>query len=460
MVGAAAGALAACTEPAPAPAPVTPMRFPDGFVWGAATSAYQVEGAAKEDGRGESIWDRFSHSPGLVRNGDTGDVATDHYHRYAQDVALMAELGLKSYRFSISWPRIQPTGSGPVNQKGLDFYKRLVEALRQRGIAPMATLFHWDLPQALQDAGGWESRDVADRFGDYAAIVYDALGDVVPTFLTLNEPKTVVNVGYIYGVHAPGIMSSAKAWVAAHHLMLAHGLAVQALRASGKKAKVGPALNLNPVYPAQDAARAAAELRDGFENRFWLDAVLKGAYPKDVLDEIAKRSPMADHVRDGDLKTISAPIDLLGVQYYNPIYVNANSRDVLLHPTSEAPWQQLYPQGLQDILGQVKRGYGDVPLVVTENGIATPDRLGAGDTVDDQARVAFLREHLAAAHRAITEGVELIGYHAWSLMDNFEWAEGYGQRWGLVYIDYSTQRRVLKSSARWYSSVIRTNALA
>jgi beta-glucosidase len=244
--------------------------------------------------------------------------------------------------------------------------------------------------------------------------------------------------------------------------MLAHGLAVQALRASGKPAKVGPALNLHPVYPAQDRdeTRAQVVLRDGFENRFWLDPVLKGAYPEDILDEVAKRSPMAKHIRDGDLKTISAPIDLLGVQYYTPLYVDANGRDVTQHPTSEAPWQQIYPQGLQDILVQVKRGYGDVPLVVTENGIPTPDRLGAGDSVDDQARIGFLRDHLAAAHRAIAEGVKLIGYHAWSFMDNFEWAEGYGQRWGLVYIDYPTQRRIPKASARWYSGLIRTNTLA
>ncbi|WP_117211254.1 GH1 family beta-glucosidase [Allorhizocola rhizosphaerae] len=442
-------ALAACTRDTPVPEP--PRRFPEGFVWGSATSAYQVEGAAREDGRGPSIWDTFSGTPGKTRNGETGLIAADHYHRYAEDVELMASLGLRSYRFSIAWPRIQPTGAGPANPKGLDFYKRLVEALRAKDIAPVATLFHWDLPQALQDAGGWEARDTAARFADYATIMYEALGDMVPTFLTLNEPKTVVQVGYLWGAHAPGFRSPQKAWVAAHHLMLAHGMAVQALRATGKPAKVGPALNLAPVYPASDtdAARAAAHLRGGIENRFWLDAVLRGSYPSDVLSSIGVEVP----VRPGDMQTIASPVDLLGIQYYNPLFVTDSGPDSIVTklPTSQADWQQIHPDGLYDILTWVKREYGDIPLVITENGIPVVE------ASDDKERIEFLRGHFIAAHRALEAGVRLTGYHVWSLLDNFEWAEGYSQRWGLVYVDYPTQRRIPKASAHWYAEVIRTN---
>jgi beta-glucosidase len=392
-------------------------------------------------------------------------VAADHYRRYAEDVALMSRLGLTSYRFSISWPRVQPTGTGKANPRGLDFYKRLVDALRGKGIAPMATLFHWDLPQALQDRQeGWEARDTAYRFAEYASLVYAALGDVVPTFLTINEPKTVVNAGYIFGVHAPGFRSRARAGAAAHHLNLAHGLAVQALRTSGKPAKIGPALNLHPTYPAveTDAARANARLRDGLENRFWLDAVFKGAYPEDTLALIDQSSPMRSKIMPGDMKIISTPVDVLAVQYYNPIYVGENGLDgdIRRHRTSAASWHQIYPEGFYDILTRVRDDYGDIPIVVTENGVAFDDTLRPDGTVEDPERVAFLREHLAAAHRAITAGVKLIGYHAWSLLDNFEWAEGYAQRWGLVYVDYPTQRRIPKSSALWYSATIRANALA
>ncbi|WP_435209545.1 GH1 family beta-glucosidase [Micromonospora sp. bgisy143] len=436
--------------------PAGPLRFPRDFGWGAATSAYQIEGAAKEDGRGESVWDTFSRIPGRTRNGDTGDVAADHYHRYAEDLDLMRDLGLRSYRFSISWPRIQPDGSGAPNQRGLDFYRRLLDGLHERGIAPMATLFHWDLPQALQDAGGWESRDTAYRFADYADAVFTALGDRVPVWLTINEPKTVVQNGYLTGHHAPGRQDPAAAYLVAHHLQLAHGLAVRALRASDSTGRIGPALNLHPCYPTDDSAEAtaAAHLYDGYENRLYLDSVLKGSYPQDVLADLGPQSRMVRGIHDGDLAVISSPVDLLAVQYYTPIYVAADGSTEHRWPTSEAGWQQIYPDGMYDVLTRVTRDYGPIPLTVTENGLPTPDTLAADDTVDDSGRITFLRDHLTAAHRAIADGVPLESFHVWSMLDNFEWDEGYEQRWGLVYVDYVTQRRVLKRSAHWYRSVI------
>ncbi|GAA2193480.1 GH1 family beta-glucosidase [Micromonospora lupini] len=436
--------------------PAGPLRFPRDFGWGAATSAYQIEGAAKEDGRGESVWDTFSRVPGRTRNGDTGDVAADHYHRYAEDLDLMRDLGLRSYRFSISWPRVQPDGTGAPNQRGLDFYRRLLDGLHERGIAPMATLFHWDLPQALQDAGGWESRDTAHRFADYADAVFTALGDRVPVWLTINEPKTVVQNGYLMGHHAPGRQDPDAAYLVAHHLQLAHGLAVRALRAGNGTGRIGPALNLHPCYPTDDSpeATAAAQLYDGYENRLYLDSLLKGSYPQDVLADLGPQSRMVRGIRDDDLAVISSPVDLLAVQYYTPIYVTADGSTEHRWPTSEAGWQQIYPDGMYDILTRVTRDYGPIPLTVTENGLPTPDTLTGDDTVDDSGRITFLRDHLTAAHRAISAGVPLESFHVWSMLDNFEWDEGYDQRWGLVYVDYATQRRVLKRSAHWYRSVI------
>ncbi|MFC8845358.1 MULTISPECIES: GH1 family beta-glucosidase [unclassified Micromonospora] len=437
------------------------LRFPTGFGWGAATSAYQVEGAAKEDGRGESVWDTFSRTPGRTRNGDTGDIAADHYHRYADDLDLMRDLGLRSYRFSISWPRIQPDGTGTPNQRGLDFYRRLVDGLHERGISPMATLFHWDLPQTLQDAGGWENRDTAYRFAEYAEMLFRVLGDQVPVWLTINEPKTVVQNGYLHGHHAPGFQDPPAAYLVAHHLQLAHGLAVARLRATDSTARIGPALNLHPCYPADDSAEAdrASRLYDGYENRLYLDSILKGSYPADVLADLGDDSRMARGIRDGDLEIISAPIDLLAVQYYTPYYVTATGGTVTRWPTSQADWQQIYPDGMYDILTRVTRDYGPIPLTVTENGLPQADTLSADGTVDDAGRISFLRDHMAAAHRAVSDGVPLESYHVWSLLDNFEWAEGYDQRWGLVYVDYSTQRRVPKRSALWYREVIRANGL-
>lgn len=439
-------------------------RFPPGIILGAATSAYQIEGATDADGRGPSVWDTFAATPGKVAGGDTGEPGADHYRRWAEDVELMAELGLQSYRFSIAWPRVQPDGTGPVNRKGLDFYRRLVDGLRDRGIRPMATLFHWDLPQALQDKGGWENRDVASWFADYAQIMFDALD--VADWITVNEPKTVVDAGYRHGIHAPGYRDDARAYVALHHMLLAHGLAVRALRASGGGRRIGPALNLSPVYPAaggpeaESAAQAdAVRHADGLENRLYLDAILTGRYPEDTLRWIAGRSPMPERIADGDLEIISAPIDMLGVQYYSPLYVTADGERAFRHPRSQAWWQEIHPEGLCDLLRRLARDYGDVPLVITENGMPAADEVDPDGAVHDPYRVAFLRDHLDAVRRAVADGVRVVGYHVWSLLDNFEWAEGYRERWGIVYVDYPTQRRIPKDSALWYRDLIRGRVL-
>jgi beta-glucosidase len=435
-----------------------PGAFPTGFRWGAATSAYQIEGAVSEDGRGPSIWDTFSHNGNNIRNGDSGDVAADHYHRWAEDIDLVKSLGLSSYRFSISWSRVLPEGTGQVNQKGLDFYKRLIDGLHKRGIAPMVTMFHWDLPQALQDRGGWENRDCAGWFADYADVLAKNLGDVVPTWLTINEPKTVVQVGYQYGTHAPGKQDPAASLVVAHHLLLAHGLAVQAYRASGAKGRIGPALNLAPAYPTEDndAAKQAALAADGTENRLYLDPILKAAYPGDVVATWPADAPVRAAIRPDDLKVIGSPIDILAVQYYNPVFLNPRGRQAQIKPTSAASWQQIYPDGLYDLLMRIKRDYGDLPLTITENGTAVDDVPDQDGKINDAPRVAFLRDHLAAAHRALTAGVRLESYHVWSLLDNFEWAEGYSQRWGITYVDFKTQKRTPKASAEWYRQVATT----
>ncbi|MGC4766468.1 GH1 family beta-glucosidase [Micromonospora sp. DT46] len=458
-----------------------PLTFPPGFLWGAATAAYQIEGAAAEGGRTPSIWDTFSHTPGRVVEGHTGDVACDHYHRLGSDVALMAELGLKSYRFSVSWPRVQPGGTGPANAEGLDFYRRLVDELLGHGIEPWLTLYHWDLPQPLEDVGGWPARDTAARFADYATLVADALGDRVRYWTTLNEPWCSAFLGYGSGVHAPGRSDGADAVRAGHHLMLGHGLAVQALRAARPTAEVGVTVNLYPVTPASEAPADvdAARRIDGLANRFFLDPLLRGSYPADLMADLAKVTDFG-HVRDGDLATISTPLDVVGVNYYSRHVVAAPDPDAEPEPYWRAPscwpgsedvrfvtrgvpvtdmnWEIDAP-GLVETLRRVHEEYTDLPLYVTENGSAFVDEVVDGQ-VDDADRLAYFDAHLRAAHEAIEAGVPLRGYFAWSLMDNFEWAWGYTKRFGMVHVDYDSQVRIPKSSARWYAEVIRRNGLA
>jgi beta-glucosidase len=457
------------------------LSFPDDFRWGAATAAYQIEGAATTDGRGPSIWDTFSHTPGLVLGGDTGDVAVDHYHRYRDDVALMTRLGLGAYRFSVSWPRVQPGGRGPANQPGLDFYRRLVDSLLDADIEPWLTLYHWDLPQELEDAGGWPVRDTAYRFAEYAGIVAEALGDRVTSWTTLNEPWCSAFLAYASGDHAPGRRDPASAVRAAHHLLLGHGLAAKEIRAAAPTANVGITLNLYAVSPATDAPEDIDGARrvDGIQNRLFLDAVLRGRYPEDVLADVA---PLVgtEHIQDGDLATIAAPLDQLGVNYYSRHVVSglpdpSGNPD---GPPPRSPWPagdhlrfvqrgrpvtsmgwEIDGDGLVEVLERIHSEYPAVPLYITENGAAFDDVLGPDGTVNDPLRVGFIDEHLRACHRAISRGVDLRGYFAWSLLDNFEWAWGYSRRFGLVYVDYPTQRRYPKASARWYSEVIALNGL-
>ncbi|HST82403.1 MAG TPA: GH1 family beta-glucosidase [Kineosporiaceae bacterium] len=454
---------------------VAAITFPDGFVWGAGTAAYQIEGASREDGRGPSIWDTFSRTPGKVYQGHTGDVACDHYHRYRDDVAMMANLGLQSYRFSVSWPRIQPDGTGPVNHRGLDFYDRLVDELIAHDIDPVVTLYHWDLPQTFEDRGGWTDRGTAEAFADYAAIVHTRLGDRVHSWMTLNEPWCSAYLGYSSGRHAPGREDPAAAFAAVHHLNLAHGLAVTALRAAGTPT-IGVTLNPASVIPLDPTSQAdldAARLIDGLHNRIFLEPMLRGRYPSDVLEHVSRFGPPT-WLRDGDEALIGQPIDVLGINFYSPTYVGArdgapgNVADYPgtegiehrppLGPVTDMGWQ-IEPASLSLLLERIGSDYPGTPLLITENGAAYPQGPGPDNRVADVERVAYLEGHLRACHDAISRGVDLRGYFVWSLMDNFEWTEGYLKRFGIVHVDYATQIRTPKNSARWYREVIRRNGL-
>lgn len=428
--------------------------FPADFVWGVATSAYQIEGATQADGRGVSIWDTFAHTPGKTRGGDTGDIACDHYHRYREDVALIAQLGVGAYRFSCAWPRVQPGGSGAWNERGWDFYARLLDALEAAGIAPHATLYHWDLPQALEDAGGWRNRDTCARFADYAAEFVRRFGARVKTIATHNEPWCTAHLGHEVGAFAPGMTDRRAACQVAHHLLLSHGMAIQAMRAAGTTAGLGIVLNQSPSYPADpdsEADRRAARLADAHCNRWYMDPLFRGAYPADGLAELG---PDAPRVEAGDFAIIGAPMDFLGINYYMRAVCSAAGK---VTPQggrgfTDLGWE-IYPQGLAEHLIRIARDYAPPPLYITENGAATADVL-EGDAVHDMQRVNYLRWHIEAIGEAMRQGVDLRGYFAWSLMDNFEWAEGYAKRFGLVYVDYTTQRRVLKDSAHWYRGFI------
>ena len=438
--------------------------FPSGYVWGAATAAYQIEGAWDEDGKGESIWDRFCHTPGNIANGDTGDVACDHYHRWRTDVGLMRQLGLKAYRFSIAWPRVLPEGRGRVNPTGLDFYSRLVDALLEAAIEPYVTLYHWDLPQALQDQGGWPARLTAEAFVEYADLVTRRLGDRVKHWMTLNEPFVSAFVGHLHGRHAPGHSDLGEALAAAHHLLLAHGWAVPVVRSNVREAEAGIVLNLGGQVPASPsvADRAAASREDGVLNRWFLDPISARGYPADIVAHYGH--PM-EFVRAGDLESIAVPLDFLGVNYYARTIVRSREvaeannapRVVRAQPKRTAMGWEVYPEGLYDLLGRLHFDYRFPALYVTENGAAYPDKIGPDGTVEDPDRRSYLEEHFKAAARAIAAGVPLRGYFVWSLLDNFEWGRGYSKRFGLVYVDYPTQRRVLKNSAHWYKRVIAAN---
>jgi len=433
--------------------------FPAGFTWGAATAAYQIEGAANEDGRGESVWDRFCATPGKVRNGDSGAVACDFYHRYHDDIALMRELGIDAFRFSIAWPRVLPEGRGRVNQAGLDFYDRLVDELLGNGIAPFVTLFHWDTPQAIEDAGGWPVRATVDAFSEYVEAVSGRLGDRVGHWITHNEPWVVAWVGHGWGHHAPGRESDADALATAHHLLLSHGRAVEILRRNSPDSQVGITLNLDNPYAASSSPEDIAATRwvDGLHNRWFLDPLFRGSYPEDMAEAWAEIMP---EVHEGDLESISAPIDFLGVNNYTSPLVAADdsggrSRIVRRNniDRTDMGWE-VVPDGLQDLLLRLHREYEPAAIYITENGAAYADVRGHDGSVRDPERQSYLEKYLAGAARATSQGVPLRGYFAWSLLDNFEWAWGYWKRFGLIYIDYATLERVPKGSFYWYRDFI------
>ena len=436
------------------------LSFPTDFAWGVATAAYQIEGAVREGGRGPSIWDIFCQQPGAIERGESGEAAADHCRRWQRDVALMAELGLKAYRFSIAWPRIFPEGKGRVNPMGLDFYSRLVDALLERGIEPYITLYHWDLPQALQERGGWAARDTTAYFADYAHLVGSRLGDRVTHWITHNEPFVSAFAGHLTGEHAPGVRDPEVAFRVVHHLLLSHGLAAEALRGAVAQPKVGITLNLSPIHPASGSAedRQAAQRADGAYNRLFLDPVLLGRYPEDM---VALCGPLFPSVEPGDMERISAPLDFLGVNYYTRTVVRHDPGFPILEASEVRPsgseysemWE-IYPAGLYELLAWIKAGYPPVDLYITENGIPVPDTLEADGRVHDLRRTRYLRDHIVQVNRAIAAGVPVRGYFVWSLMDNFEWAFGYRMRFGLVYVDWATQERTVKDSGRWYAHLI------
>jgi beta-glucosidase len=455
-------------------AAAAPVAFPEGFLWGAATSAYQIEGAVREDGRAPSIWDALCRVPGAIRDGDTGDVADDHYRRSREDVALMASLGLTAYRFSVAWPRVLPAGRGTVNEAGLDFYRRLVDELLAAGIEPHLTLYHWDLPQVLQDAGGWPSRDSARWFADYAAVVFDALHDRVRFWTTLNEPWCSALLGYADGIHAPAVRDPRQATRAIHHLLLGHGLALQALRAIDPSRALGIVLNLQPIRVGQPVPGStlldAVRRVDGLRNRVWLGPLLEGGYPADVAADLEALGGLPVH--DGDLVHIGQPLDFLGINYYADDFLVAAPGATIPHspgvqdatgrdpgPDATDMGWPVTPDGLRDLLVTLAARYPALPPVhITENGVAYDDPLVDG-AIHDARRIAYLDGHLRAVHAAIAAGVDVRAYFEWSLLDNFEWSHGYGMRFGLVHVDYATQVRTPRDSAHWYRDVIARNGL-
>jgi beta-glucosidase len=440
----------------------TPKRtdFPNDFLWGTATASYQIEGAVHQDGRTPSIWDTFSHTPGKVKHGDTGDVACDHYHRYASDLDLMSDLGVNAYRLSVSWSRVIPNGRGPTNAKGLAFYDRLIDGLLERKIEPWVTLYHWDLPQVLQDMGGWDSRDTAFALADYANVVTHALGDRVKNWITINEPWCVAYLGYGIGIHAPGKTDLAMSLRAAHNVLLAHGMSVPVVRSNSSGAKVGITLNLTPGTPASDSGEdaAATKIFDGFFNRWYLDPVFGNGYPADMIEAYG---PFAPKVNAEDLKMIGVKSDFLGINYY--------SRGVIKHDPSQPlgvgqvrledvkrtfmDWE-VYPQGLEQILYKIKNDYDNPPIYITENGASYPDASTPDGSIHDTERRDYFERHFAACRDAMQNGVDLKGYFAWSLLDNFEWAEGYEKRFGIVHVNFETQERRLKDSGKWYKKFL------
>jgi beta-glucosidase len=449
------------------------MKFPKHFQWGTATSAYQIEGAVSEDGRSESIWDTFVHQPGAVVNGDTGDCACDHYHLWKKDIALMKDLGFKTYRFSLAWPRILPGGRGKVNPAGLDFYNRLIDELLGADITPLVTLYHWDLPSAL--TGTWLDRSTVDAFTEYTNVSARAFGDRVKNWVTINEPYCASHLSYTLGVHAPGMKDKSQALLAAHHLLLAHGLAVPEIRANCAKAQVGIALNLGPFYPETQTPANIDAVRheDGALNRWFLDPLYGRQYPADIIADFVRtgvlKSEATDYIKEKDYEHIAAKTDFLAINYYTRAIIRA-SDDHQMDPSSftrvtppienhtEMGWE-IFPYGLYEIVTRVHHEYAPEKIIIAENGASYSDGPDSSGRVHDEKRIAYLNTHIGAIGKAIKEGVPVTGYYVWSFMDNFEWSFGYAQRFGLVYVDFSTQERYPKDSAFWYGQIIKQNGI-
>ncbi|HXK32927.1 MAG TPA: GH1 family beta-glucosidase [Dehalococcoidia bacterium] len=437
------------------------FRFPDNFSWGTATASYQVEGAWDEDGKGESIWDRFSHTEGKILNGDTGDVACDQYHRYKEDVAIMKQLGMRGYRFSISWPRVIPDGKGAINQKGIDYYSRLVDELLANGITPFPTLYHWDLPQALQDEGGWANRGIVGHFTRYAQTMVDALGDRVKNWMIFNEPFVFVFIGYLWGQHAPGIRDAGMAMRASHIVNLAQTSALKAMRATGKPEMIGTAFSMSPSYPASGSPedKAAAERHHAFSNTWFLDPMVKGEYPRAYVEQDRWLERM--DIRPGDMEAVRDKLDFIGINLYQRTIVRAtdDTKNVGYAPVpGDGPrtafnWE-VWPAALYQMIKRVDRDYAHPPIYVTENGCSYPTAPGADGRVHDQERIDFYHGYVGQMARAVDEGCDVRGYYAWTLLDNFEWAMGFSQRFGIVYTDFETQQRTIKDSGYWFRDLI------
>lgn len=440
--------------------------FPERFIWGAATASYQIEGGAHEEGRGESIWDRFCRQPGKVYQQENGEIACDHYHRYPKDVQLMSELGIQSYRFSFAWPRLFPE-EGKFNQEGLNFYKRLLDELEERGIAPTATIYHWDLPTWLQDKGGWTNRETVDHFIAYAKVLFETFGDRIKNWITHNEPWCAAFLGHAMGIHAPGHTDWNEALIVSHHLLLSHGKVVELYRSMGLNGQIGITLNLSPTIPATNESmdRDAAWRLDGFSNRWFLDPIFKGKYPEDMMELYNKRFGPLTFLKEGDLEVIGKPIDFLGVNYYSHNIISHNEdqpvfQAIQIYETenvTDMGWG-IHPDSLYKLLKRIQSDYTNLPLYITENGAAFTDKLENG-RVEDYGRIHYLHDHFIAAHRFIEEGGNLKGYYVWSLMDNFEWAFGYSKRFGIIYVDYETLERTPKESYKWYQNIIKTNQI-
>ncbi len=448
------------------------FTFPSDFLWGTATSSYQIEGAWDEDGKGESIWDRFSHTPGKIKNGDTGDIACDHYHRWPEDIQLMKYLGLQAYRFSISWPRILPAGQGQVNQSGIDFYSRLVDDLLEAGIVPFVTLYHWDLPQKLQDEGGWAVRSTAYAFAEYVALFTHHLGDRVKHWITHNEPAVTAFIGHLSGEHAPGLQNMTTALKVSHHLLLSHGWSVPLIRQNSPDAEVGITLNINWHMPASRSQRdyEAHRYAGGQWFRWFLDPLYGRHYPADMVSDYRSQGHLPEggllFLKEGDLKSIAVPTDFLGLNYYTRYVVRDHSipdsqndpQTVFPAPKNDRDWTEMdwevYPDGLFNVLSQLHLEYHVPKIYITENGCSFSDGPDRDGRIRDQRRISYLREHFIAAHKALTIGLPLSGYFVWTLMDNFEWRHGYSQRFGIVWVDHKTQERIPKDSALWYKQVI------